>query len=100
MKISAAAAADNLPDIFMVRREVWLRLVDQGMVAAVDDLYAKMPTRLKSSTMPTAVLFQRSTVSPMVLASPGSIAIRTRGVLIRKDWLDKLGLCPDDRGFP
>ena len=45
VKIQAAAAANNLPDLFMVRRDVLGRLVGQGLVASVDDLYAKMPVR-------------------------------------------------------
>ncbi len=91
VKISAAAAADNLPDIFMVRREVWLRLVDQGMVAAVDDLYAKMPTRTKVQYDADSRAFSTINGKSYGLASPGSIA-KNEGVLIRKDWLDKLGL--------
>lgn len=44
-KIQAAAAADDLPDFFSVSRNVWVRLVNNGMVADVTDLYDKMPER-------------------------------------------------------
>ncbi|PKL28196.1 MAG: ABC transporter substrate-binding protein [Spirochaetae bacterium HGW-Spirochaetae-2] len=91
VKISAAAAADNLPDIFMVRREVWLRLVKQGMLAPVDDLYAKMPVRTALQYDADSIGFTTFEGVSYGLASPGSIA-KNEGVLIRKDWLDKLGL--------
>ena len=91
VKISAAAAADNLPDLFMVRREVWLRLIEQGLVATVDDLYAKMPTRTKVQYDADSIGFTTIDGASYGLASPGSIA-KNEGVLIRKDWLDKLGL--------
>ncbi|MDD3996632.1 MAG: extracellular solute-binding protein [Sphaerochaetaceae bacterium] len=91
VKISAAAAADNLPDIFMVRRETWLRLINQGLVAETDDLYAKMPTRTKVQYDDDSIAFTTINGKSYGLASPGSIA-KNEGVLIRKDWLDKLGL--------
>lgn len=91
VKISAASAADNLPDLFMVRREVWLRLVQQGMLAPVDDLYAKMPTRSSLQYDEDSRAFTTIDGVSYGLASPGSIP-RNEGVLIRKDWLDKLGL--------
>ena len=91
VKISAAAAADNLPDIFMVRRETWLRLAGQGLLAPVDDLYAKMPTRTKVQYDADSIGFTTIDGKSFGLASPGSIA-KNEGVLIRKDWLDKLGL--------
>lgn len=91
VKISAAAAADNLPDIFMVRREVWLRLVEQGLLAPVDDLYAKMPVRTPLQYDADSRAFTTIDGVSYGLASPGSIP-RNEGVLIRKDWLDRLGL--------
>jgi putative aldouronate transport system substrate-binding protein len=91
VKVSAAAAADNLPDLFMVRREVWLRLANQGLLAPVDDLYAKMPTRTKVQYGPDSQAFTTINGVSYGLASPGSIA-RNEGILIRKDWLDTLGL--------
>lgn len=91
VKVSAAAAADNLPDIFMVRRETWLRLIEQGLLAPVDDMYAKMPTRTKVQYDADSIGFTTVNGKSYGLASPGSIA-RNEGILIRKDWLDKLGL--------
>ena len=91
VKIQAAGAGNNLPDLFMVSRKVLTNLVKQGLVANVDDMYAMMPTR-------TAIQYDADSIAHTTinghsygLASPGSI-VRNEGLLIRKDWLDKLGL--------
>jgi len=91
VKVQAAGAANNLPDLFMVRRETMLRLIKQGLLAPVDDLYAKMPNR-------TAKHYDSASKNNTTInghsygfADPGSIA-KNEGLLIRKDWLDKLGL--------
>ena len=47
VKINSAAAANSLPDVFMVRRETWPNLIKQGLISPVDDLYALMPNRTK-----------------------------------------------------
>ena len=48
-RINAAAAANNLPDVFMVNRDPTLyKLVQNGLVAPVDSLLPMMPTRVKS----------------------------------------------------
>ena len=91
VKIQAAGAANNLPDLFMVRRDAWKRLVQQGLVASVDDLYAKMPTRTAVQYDADSIAFTTINGKSYGLASPGSI-IKNEGLLIRKDWLDKLGL--------
>lgn len=91
VKIQAAGAANNLPDVFMVRRDAWLRLVQQGLVAPVDDLYAKMPIRTAAQYDEASRNFTTVNGKSYGLASPGSI-IKNEGLLIRKDWLDKLGL--------
>lgn len=91
VKIQAAAAANNLPDLFMVRRDVLARLVPQGLIASVDDLYAKMPIRTAKHydevSRRNAVFNGKS----YGLSDPGAI-IKNEGLLIRKDWLDNLGL--------
>ncbi|MCR5621336.1 MAG: extracellular solute-binding protein [Treponema sp.] len=91
VKINAAGAGNNLPDLFMVRRPVWLKLVQQGLVAPVDDLYAKMPVRSSKHYDAESRAFTSVDGVSYGLASPGSI-IKNEGVLIRKDWLDRLGL--------
>ena len=93
MKIQATAAADDLPDFFCVSdRATFLRLAENGMLADVTDLYGKMPVR-------TAQMFDKGAIAYTTmadgksygLATPG-IVVRNEGLVIRKDWLDKLGL--------
>ncbi|HPZ16533.1 MAG TPA: extracellular solute-binding protein [Sphaerochaeta sp.] len=91
VKIQAAAAANNLPDLFMVRRDVLGRLVGQGLVASVDDLYAKMPVRTATHYDSVSQSHARFNGKGYGLADPGSIN-KNEGLLIRKDWLDNLGL--------
>lgn len=91
VKINAAGAANSLPDLFMVRRPVWLKLVEQGLVADVDDMYALMPQRCATHYDEDSKAFTTIDGKSYGLASPGAIA-KNEGVLIRKDWLDKLGL--------
>ncbi|HOE09331.1 MAG TPA: extracellular solute-binding protein, partial [Treponemataceae bacterium] len=89
--ISASGAANDLPDIFMVSREVWMTLVNQGLVASVDDMYAMMPNRTKTHYTEDSRTFTTVNGKSYGLADPGSI-VKNEGLLIRKDWLDKLGL--------
>ncbi|MBG0767542.1 extracellular solute-binding protein [Sphaerochaeta halotolerans] len=91
VKIQAAAAANNLPDLFMVRRDVLARLVSQGLVAPVDDLYEKMPTRTATHYNEVSRNHTKFNGKSYGLADPGSI-VKNEGLLIRKDWLDNLGL--------
>jgi putative aldouronate transport system substrate-binding protein len=91
VKINAAAAANTLPDIFMVRRPVLVNLVRAGVVAPVDDLYAQMPNRTKVQYDADSKAFSTINGRSYGFASPGAIN-KNEGLLIRKDWLDKLGL--------
>lgn len=98
-KINAAGAANALPDIFMVSNKVLPRLVENQLLANVDDMYDMMPGRTSKLYDASAKAFTSFTVQEKGktvthsygLAQPGSI-VRNEGVLIRKDWLDKLGL--------
>lgn len=90
-KINAAAAARNLPDLCMVSDVVFQKLVDQKLIAPVDDMYKKMPGRTKKLYDRDSIAFTTVKSKSYGLAQPGSI-VRNEGVLIRKDWLDKLGL--------
>ena len=91
VKIQAAGAANSLPDLFMVRRQVLTNLVKQGLVAQVDDCFDKMPVR-------TSLLYDKDAIKHTTIdghvygfASYGAIS-KNHGFLIRKDWLDNLGL--------
>jgi putative aldouronate transport system substrate-binding protein len=91
VKINAAGASNTLPDLFMVRRPVWLNLIKNGLIAPVDSLYAEMPTRTKIQYDADSRAFTTLNGKSYGFASPGSVA-KNEGVLIRKDWLDRLGL--------
>lgn len=91
-KINAAAASNSLPDVFMVSRDVWYKLVQAGLVAKVDDLLPLMPVR-------TAGHYSDADRNKLVtidgsmygLPDPGALP-QTDSLVIRQDWLDKLGL--------
>ncbi len=91
MKIQAAAAADQLPDFFATGREVFLNLVRDGMVADVTDLYQFMPNRVANQFDEDAIAYSTVNGRSYGFATPSSIS-RNEGLLIRKDWLDNLGL--------
>ncbi|GAB1483235.1 hypothetical protein MASR2M78_20510 [Treponema sp.] len=91
VKVNAAGAANALPDLFMIRRDPWLNLVKVGLIAPVDALYAAMPKRTEIQYDEDSRAFTTVNGKSYGLASPGSIA-KNEGFLIRKDWLNKLGL--------
>jgi len=90
-RINAAAAANTLPDIFMVRRDPFVTLVRIGAVAPVDHLYDLMPIRTANHYNADSRRFTTINGKSYGLASPGTIE-KNEGMLIRKDWLDKHGL--------
>lgn len=91
-KINAAGAANELPDLFQVNRTPWAKLVEAGLVAPVDDLLPLMPERM-------AKVYNDENRNRLVtldgqmygFPNPGAL-LYTEGLVIRKDWLDKLGL--------
>ena len=91
-KIHAAAASNSLPDVFMVSRDVWYKLVQAGLVANVDDLLPLMPVRVAGHYSDEArnklVTIDGSMYG---LPDPGALP-QTDSLVIRQDWLDKLGL--------
>jgi putative aldouronate transport system substrate-binding protein len=91
VKINAAAAANTLPDLFMVRRPVWQNIAKVGVIAPVDDLYAQMPNRTKLQYDADSRGYTTINGKSYGFASPGAVA-KNEGLLIRKDWLDKLRL--------
>ncbi len=91
-KINAAAASNALPDLVMVNRDTWYKLVQAGLVAKVDDLLPLMPVRTKGHYS-DEVRNKLAMVDGALygLPDPGALPM-TDGLVIRKDWLDKLGL--------
>jgi putative aldouronate transport system substrate-binding protein len=91
-KINAAAAANNLPDIFQVNRDVLIKLVNNGLIAPVDDLLKLMPVRTKDHySDPGRNLLVMLNQKMYGLPDPGSLP-HIDGLVVRQDWLDKLGL--------
>ena len=91
VRIQAAGAANDLPDLFMVRRPVLQNLVRQGLVAPVDDYYALMPHRTEIMYDENSIRMSTIDGESFGFASPGAV-VMNEGLLIRKDWLDNLGL--------
>ncbi|GHT54986.1 putative ABC transporter peptide-binding protein YtcQ [Spirochaetia bacterium] len=91
VKINAAGASNSLPDLFQVRRPVWQNLYKAGLLGPVDDLYPLMPNRTKVQYDADSISNSTINGKSYGLGSPGTL-IKNEGVLIRKDWLDKLNL--------
>ena len=89
--VRTMAAADELPDFITVSRTVWADLVKQGMFADVTDDFAKMPERSKVMFGPSSKAFTTYNGRIYGFATPSAYA-GNEGLLVRKDWLDKLGL--------
>lgn len=91
-KMLFTAAKNNaLPDIFMVNRDTLIRLLYDNQIARVDSLYPLMPERTRQMYPESIRRFCTFDGLSYGLSHSGSIE-RNEGVLIRKDWLDNLGL--------
>ncbi|MCL2834157.1 MAG: extracellular solute-binding protein [Treponema sp.] len=90
-RIQAAAAANALPDLFQIGRGPWLNLVKTGLLGAVDDLYPLMPVRTKDMHNADARAFTTYNGKNYGFAAVSTIE-KNEGIVIRKDWLTKLGL--------
>jgi putative aldouronate transport system substrate-binding protein len=91
-KINAAGASNSLPDLFMVNRDTWFKLVQAGLVAKTDDLLPMMPRRTKdhySDEIRNKLVMVDGAMYG--LPDPGAMP-QTDSTVIRKDWLTKLGL--------
>jgi putative aldouronate transport system substrate-binding protein len=93
-KLSAAAAANSLPDLFQITdNSLFLQWVKLGLVAPVDSLLPLMPQRTKDRySNPTLNKLYTFNGKLYALAEPAGTLGRRAGLFIRKDWLDKLGL--------
>jgi len=91
-KINTAAASNSLPDVFMVSRDTWYKLVQAGLVAKVDELLPLMPTRTATHyNDPNRNRLATVDGAMYGLPDPGAMPM-TDGLVIRQDWLDKLAL--------
>jgi len=91
-KVVTAAAANRLPDIVQLNRITWNKLAKTGLIAPLDAFVPLMPHSFK-------VLFGDNDRKRLALydgklfAFPATGSLQgTDGLVIRKDWLDKLKL--------
>lgn len=92
VKMNAAGASNSLPDVMSLSRPVMIKLAQQGLLAPLDEMFEMMPNR-------TAKIYNQDTMNYAtvnghvygLVASTGDIK-KNEGILIRKDWLDNLGL--------
>ena len=92
MKMLAAGAANSLPDMMSLSRPTMVHLVEQGLLAPIDDMFEMMPDRTAKMYNEDSIRY--ATIDGHVYgltASTGDIK-KNEGILIRKDWLDNLGL--------
>ena len=99
-KLNATAAANNLPDLFQMvsanndNRGQLFRFAELGLLAPVEDLMPLMPERVKTHYN-DPLLIDLVTFNGHQYGFPEPPPLPKReGLVIRKDWLDKLGLEP------
>ena len=91
-KINTAAASNSLPDLFLVNRDAWYKVTEAGLTANVDELLPLMPDRTKTHYSDPDRNKQVTYNGALYgLADPGHLP-QTDALVIRQDWLDKLGL--------
>jgi putative aldouronate transport system substrate-binding protein len=97
-KMNAAAAANDLPDLMQMvpanedRRGALYQMVNLGLLAPVEDLMPLMPERVKTHyndqfAINLVTFNDHQYGFPEVPPLP-----KREGLVIRKDWLDKLSL--------
>ena len=90
--VQTMAAADELPEFITVpSKKVYDDLVAKGFFADVTDDFAKMPERSKVMFGAGSKAYTTYNGRQYGFATPSSY-VGNEGLLIRKDWLDKLGL--------
>jgi len=91
-KINLAAAANQLPDLMLINQSTWYKLAKAGMLAEVTKLLPAMPLRTKNHySDPLRNKIATFNKKLYGLADPGAME-KVEGLVIRKDWLAKLGL--------
>ncbi len=90
--VTAAGEGDVLPDMVVVNREPLLKLINKDKIMVVDDLYALMPNRTEKMYDENSRRFATVKGKCYGFSTPGGKIQKNEGILIRKDWLDNLGL--------
>jgi len=92
--LNKAIEENNLPDLFFVGRDTWLRLAKDGHIASTEDLWRKIPLRVaKYYNAPGDIQLIMYNGQKFGLPDPGINGTPVvEGLVIRKDWLDRLKL--------
>lgn len=92
--ILQAARANALPDIFRTSRSAMVELAKQNKITNVDRMFPLMPERTREIYTEDSKKAGAIDSLTFALAYPTSNTNvpKNEGVLIRKDWLDRLGL--------
>lgn len=96
-KFNAAAAANNLPDLFGLpfstsNSDIFLQWVRQGLIAPVDTLLPMMPQRTKDRYSDPQMQKIATIDGKRYILQEKGLLNKRQGLFIRKDWLDKLHL--------
>lgn len=92
IKVNAAADGGTLPDMVVVNREPLLNLIQKDLIMPVDELYSLMPNRTQKMYDESSRNFATVKGKCYGFSTPGGKIQKNEGVLIRKDWLENLGL--------
>lgn len=90
--ISEASALNNLPDMCVVGRDSLITLIHKQQIASVDDLYKLMPNRSAKMYNDASKKFATFNGKCYGFSTQSGAPEKNEGILIRKDWLDKLEL--------
>lgn len=92
--IMKAAATKSLPDLFRCSHATMKQLAKEDKIACVDKMFPLMPIRSKEIYTQSAREIAQIDGMTFALAYPTSNSAmpKNEGVLIRKDWLDNLGM--------
>ncbi len=92
--IMKAANTNTLPDLFRCSRSTMQELAKMDKIASVDSMFQMMPIRTKEIYTQAARESAQIDGRTFALAYPTATAAtpKNEGILIRKDWLDNLGL--------
>jgi putative aldouronate transport system substrate-binding protein len=95
-KLQLAIAANELPDMFVVGENDFIKLAENEQLADLTDAYNKYasPILKKVYESTNGMALKQATVNGKLVAMPNinTMADFTNLVWVRKDWLDKVGL--------
>ena len=92
-KLSALAAANDLPDVFEIRnRNQFFQLAGQGLLGNVKPMLKFMPQRSLERYKDADLKLLATVDGTLVGLQEAQLLYKRTSLLIRQDWLDKLDL--------